>query len=187
MTCPDVARIQHLVSRRAEDGFYILVFGDPGHAEVEGLLGHAKGKGFVVSKPADIDKLPDIDPVCVVSQSTQLPLSYKEVADAIVRRFPSALVLDTICKSTKNRQNDLARMAKSVEAIVVVGDPHSANTMRLVDLAKTLKPTFQIATKEQMDQNELRRFKIVGLTAGASTPSFVLDAVRTALLDLGHA
>jgi 4-hydroxy-3-methylbut-2-enyl diphosphate reductase len=184
MTCPDVASIQRLVAQRAREGFHIVVFGDPGHAEVEGLLGHAMGRGFVVSGPDDISRLPDSASLCVVSQSTQLPESYKKVADEIRCRFPSALVLDTICKSTKNRQNDLVGLAKIVEAIVVVGDPHSANTMRLVDLAKTLRPTFHIAVKEDLDEGELRRFNVVGLTAGASTPSFVLDAVRTALLEL---
>lgn len=180
-TCPDVARIQKRIRDHARKGYSVVIFGDPGHAEVTGLLGYAEGRGLVVSHPADVAALPPMHPVCLVSQSTQLPVSYEEVARAIRKRFPDAVVLDTICKSTRNRQRELMDMAERVDALVVVGGAHSANTLRLVELARSLKPTFHIETCDQLSPAKLRGFKTVGLTAGASTPAFIIDEVRNAL------
>jgi len=181
-TCPDVARIHRLISEHVGNGYHIVIFGDPGHAEVEGLLGHAGGKGHMISQLEDVIRLPDISPVCLVSQSTQLPVAYSRIAEAVRGRFPDAIVLDTICKSTKQRQEELVEMAAKVDAFVVVGDTHSANTRRLVELGQTLgRPTFHIQTRDQIDRDSMAGFRVIGLTAGASTPSFVLDDVRGAL------
>lgn len=180
-TCPDVARIQTLIRQHASKGYYIVICGDDGHAEVTGLLGYAEGRGFVVSREEDVAKLPDIQPVCLVSQSTQFPLCYAKIADAVRHRFPGAKVLDTICHSTRNRQMELEEMAKSVDAIVVAGGAHSANTVRLVQLAASLKPTIHIQTASQLDPADFVTFKAVGLTAGASTPDFVIEEVRKAI------
>lgn len=180
-TCPDVAKIQGLIRKHARSGYFIIVFGDKGHAEVTGLLGYTEGKGYVVNSTRDINNLPDISPICLVSQSTQFPLDYEEVANTIRARFPDTVVLDTICESTKNRQNELVNMAASVDAIVVVGGSHSANTVRLVELARTLKTTFHIQTAEQIKPELLRDYKIIGLTAGASTPKFIIEEIQQTL------
>jgi (E)-4-hydroxy-3-methyl-but-2-enyl pyrophosphate reductase len=184
-TCPDVARIHRLISEYADKGYHIVIFGDTGHAEVEGLLGHAGGKGHVVGRPEDVTHLPDMCPVCLVSQSTQLPVAYMKITEAVRGRFPDAVVLDTICKSTKRRQEELVGIAANVDAIVVVGDTHSANTRRLVELGQSLgKPTFHIQTRNQIDRDSMKIFRVVGLTAGASTPSFVLEDVRKTLEEI---
>lgn len=182
-TCPDVARIQGLIRRYARRGYEVIIFGDSGHAEVIGLLGFAEGHGHVVSRPADVDTIPDFSALCVVSQSTQFPHDYDAIATAVRARFPKAeiVVLDTICESTRNRQNELLAIAETVDAIVIVGGSHSANTLRLVELAKTVRPTFHIQTADQIDPAAWRGFRRVGLTAGASTPSFVIEQVRAAL------
>lgn len=183
-TCPDVARIQGLIGKYAGKGYHIIIFGDVGHAEVVGLLGYAKGKGHVISREEDIDGLPDMRPVCLVSQSTQFPFSYRKIADAVLRRFADAEILDTICKSTMNRQKELLEIAKTVEAIVVVGAFHSANTVRLVKLAQNLKPAFHVQTRDQLDPKQFQNFKTVGLTAGASTPAFIMEDVRRRLEEI---
>lgn len=180
-TCPDVAKIQNMIRDHVHRGFHIVIFGDPGHAEVEGLLGYAEGKGRVISGPDQVAPLPELSPVCLVSQSTQMPDAYAEIARRFRERFPGSVVLDTICRSTRNRQAELVELAKTVDAIVVVGDPHSANTRRLVELAQSFRPTFHIQTHDQLDAAALRGYASVGLTAGASTPAFVIDAVKAAL------
>lgn len=180
-TCPDVAKIQKQIRDHARSGYSVIIFGDPGHAEVTGLVGYAEGRGFVVSHPDEVSALPSLHPVCLVSQSTQLPASYDRVALAVRERFPDAVVLDTICRSTRNRQQELMDMADQVDAFVVVGGSHSANTLRLVDLARSLKPTFHIETQDQISPAKLKGFKTIGLTAGASTPAFIIDDVRSTL------
>lgn len=183
-TCPDVAKIHAAIKKYARMGYYTIIFGDAGHAEVEGLLGCSDGRGFVVGRPEDVDKLPEIHPVCLVSQSTQFPMSYEKVAAAVRHRFPDAKALFTICESTTNRQRELFEIARMVDVIVVVGGAHSANTMRLVQLARTLKPTFHIQTSEQLDPREFAGFRTVGLTAGASTPAFIIEDVKKRLEEM---
>lgn len=184
-TCPDVARIQGLIRLHARKGYDIVIFGDEGHAEVAGLLGYAEGRGHVVGDRAGVARLPALDRVCLVSQSTQLPRSYAELAEALRARFPQALVLDTICESTKRRQQDLEELAGQVDALVVVGGGHSANTLRLVALAQSLRPTFHIEVADDVHPADFAGFATVGVTAGASTPAFIIDGVRSRLEGLG--
>lgn len=180
-TCPDVARIQGVVRKQAAAGRFILILGDPGHAEVVGLLGYAAGRGVVVTGPADVRRLRIAAPVCLCSQSTQAPEDFRRTACAVRARFRDALILGTICDATKDRQAELARIASKVEALVVVGSRQSANTLRLVRLARRLRPTFHIEGPEQIQPGRLRRFQSVGLTAGASTPDCIIRAVRQSL------
>jgi (E)-4-hydroxy-3-methyl-but-2-enyl pyrophosphate reductase len=186
-TCPDVARIQGLIRQQAQRGCHIIIFGDEGHAEVLGLLGFAEGRGHVVPSPEDVERLPPMNPVCLVSQSTQFPAAYEQVAERVRRRFPDAEILDTICESTRNRQAELLDLAGRVDAFVVAGGSHSANTLRLVELARSLKPTFHIETRAQLDPPSFEGFRTVGLTAGASTPAFVIADVKAALEAMGEA
>jgi 4-hydroxy-3-methylbut-2-enyl diphosphate reductase len=185
-TCPDVARIQGLIRSHARKGFDLVIYGDEGHAEVTGLLGYAEGRGHVVGTDADVDRLPELKKVCLVSQSTQLPRSYTAVAERTRARFPGAVVLDTICESTKRRQQDLEELATRVEALVVVGGGHSANTLRLVDLARSLRPTFHIETAADLCDADFKGYSTVGVTAGASTPEFVIAEVRARLEGIGR-
>lgn len=180
-TCPDVVRIQEAIRKHASAGYRIIIFGDVGHAEVVGLLGFAEHGGWVVSSAEEVATLPEINPVCLVSQSTQLPAAYAQIANAVRARFPEAVVLDTICKSTKNRQKELEKLAAEVDAIVVLGDAQSANTRRLVELATQLRPTFAVQTASELNLPALRQYSTVALTAGASTPEFLINAVRSAL------
>jgi len=180
-TCPDVARIQGLIRKHAGQGYDIVIFGDAGHAEVTGLLGHAEGRGYVVSSAGEVAGLPQLSKVCLVAQSTQFPVTYAAVADEMRHRFSEVIVLDTICESTRRRQEDLLRIAGDSDAVVVVGGAHSANTLRLVELARAMKPTVHIQTADQLEPGSFREVETVGLTAGASTPDFIIEAVRQKL------
>jgi (E)-4-hydroxy-3-methyl-but-2-enyl pyrophosphate reductase len=180
-TCPDVARTQGLIQQHARRGCSIVIFGDPGHAEVVGLLGYAGGRGFVISDLTDVAGLPELSSVCLVSQSTQFPTVYADVAKAIRQRFADVCVLDTICVSTKSRQEELVALAARVDAIVVVGGSHSANTLRLVSLAQSLRPTFHIQTADQLTPEDFRGISSVAVTGGASTPDFIISEVKSRL------
>jgi len=180
-TCPDVASIQGLIRKYARRGYHILIYGDEGHAEVEGLMGFAEGHGYVIGSPGDVAALPPLDRVCLVSQSTQFPEAFETVADAVRARFPGTEILDTICRSTRERQRELVEIAGQVDAIVVVGGAHSANTVRLVELAAAHRPTFHVQTADQLNPADFATCTGVGLTAGASTPAFVIESVKAAL------
>ena len=193
-TCPDVARIQSQIRLHARQGAAVLIYGDHGHAEVVGLLGFAEGRGRVVSSVEEVETLccsgvaqrrlasrSDAATICLVAQSTQFPFAYAEVAEAVKQRFPNVVVLDTICDATKNRQREVEQLAAECDALVIVGGHHSANTLRLVELARTFKPTFHIETAAELRREDFSAFRCVGLTAGASTPDFLLDETRNML------
>jgi 4-hydroxy-3-methylbut-2-enyl diphosphate reductase len=184
-TCPDVARIQGLIRRHVRAGHEILVFGDRGHAEVVGLEGFAEGRAHVLSAPEDVAALPPFERVCLVSQSTQFPFAYARIADAVRARYPGAVVLDTICPSTRARQQELEALAPRVDAFVIVGGQHSANTLRLVELAATLAPTHHVQTADQLNPSDFRTCRVAGLTGGASTPLYLIDSVRERLESYG--
>ena len=133
---------------------------------------------------SDIDNLPEIEgDICMVSQSTMFTDDYNDIANYLKTRFPQAKVIDTICGATKTRQKDVVSLAeKGAQAIVVIGGKHSANTVKLAIMAqRTGLPCFHIETVSELDIEELKNFEVVGVTAGASTPNFLIDEVCNTL------
>lgn len=180
-TCPDVAQIQAHIKKYSKQGYAIIIFGDHGHAEVLGLQGYATNGCHVVSEAADVDELPAMPKVCLVSQSTQFPAAFEEVAQRVRTRFHDAVVLATICDSTRERQSEVVEIAERADVVVVVGGRHSANTCRLVEMARALKPTVHVQTADELQPVDFEGFVTAGLTAGASTPGFMIDEVRRRL------
>ena len=179
-TCPDVGRIAGVIKSHARKNYTTVIVGDPAHPEVIGLLGYAEGKGFVVKSNKNIDQLPQIDGnICMVSQSTMFTDDYKTIADYFKQKYPDTEVIDTICGATKERQKDVNVLAeKGAQAIIVIGGKHSANTIKLAIMAqRTGLPCFHIETIKELDIESVKQFECVGVTAGASTPDFLIDEV----------
>lgn len=181
-TCPKVTFIQKLCAKAAAEGRTVLILGDPDHAEVAGLLGHAGGRGRVVTGPADVAAAPDPGtPVALFSQSTQEPALFEATAAAVLARWPDAFVRNTVCDATRSRQGELADLAEKCGAIVVVGSPESANTQRLAALAARRRPTVVVDRAEALDPAAFAGVSAVGLTAGASTPDDLIAEVEARL------
>jgi len=169
-TCPDVGIIAGKVRLHAKKGFRTVIFGDPQHPEVIGLLGYAEGQGHVISGPADIDALPDLGAkVCMVSQSTMFTDEFERLAERLRGRFPGTLVFDTICGATKDRQSDVVELRRQgCEAIVVIGGRHSANTVKLAKLVELQGlPCFHVETAAELDLSALGRFRTSSSTRSA--------------------
>ena len=179
-TCPDVGIIAGKVKLHAEKGFSIVIFGDPEHPEVIGLMGYAKEKSYVVTNENDITNLPELgEKVAMVSQSTMFTHEFKYLSNLLSDQYPDMLVFDTICGATKERQSDLVDLVKEgADAIVVIGGKHSANTRKLAKLAASYeRPTFHIETAEDIERLDFDNYDTVGVTAGASTPEFIIRKV----------
>lgn len=179
-TCPDVGIVAGKIRMHARKGYSTVIFGDEKHPEVIGLMGYTEGRGHPVRSHEDIDALPDLgDKVVMVSQTTMFTDDFHGLADHLKKRFPEALIFDTICGATKDRQGDIAVLFdQGVEAFVVIGGHHSANTCKLAMLArKTGLPTYHIETVKEIDEAEMSRYGTVGVTAGASTPEFLISKV----------
>lgn len=177
-TCPKVANVQAIIKKHASQNYTVLIVGEREHPEVEGLLGYASGRGIVIGSKEEVAALPGLDRVCVVAQTTQSREEYGEIAAAIAGRFPGALIFDTICESTDRRQEEVREMAAGMDAMIIVGGRNSANTRRLAEISNRQgTPTFHLETAEDLEKIDLSPYVRVGVSAGASTPNWIIEKV----------
>ena len=184
-TCPRVSRVQSIIKKHVRQGYIPIIIGDRGHSEVTGLLGYAGPQGRVVETTDEIKDLPDAEKVCVVAQTTQDVKVFRRIARAIKEKYPHALIFDTICDATGHRQNEAQSLAEEVDAMIVVGGHNSANTRRLAEICRqTGTPAFHVETADELEAGELAQYGTVGVTAGASTPNWMIQEVVDWLEDL---
>ena len=181
-TCPRVIRVQAIIAKAARNGRQVVIVGDREHPEVVGLLGHAGQRGHVVSSPEEVASLPDLREVVVVAQTTQSGETLASVVEALKQRFGQVEVHDTICEATHSRQAEALRLADETEGVVVVGGRQSGNTKRLAEIVgQSGAPVFLVENETELDRERLGRLKLVGVTAGASTPNWMIKRVMREL------
>ena len=180
-TCPDVRKIHRIVDCESENGATIVVIGDAVHPEVQGILGWVKGQVVVImtSEEARNVKLPENKSVVIVAQTTFNYNKFKELVEILLEKRYDIIVLNTICHATRKRQEEALRIAKQVEAMIVIGDKHSSNTQKLFQICQqACKATYYIQTLADLDLNQLGSVETVGITAGASTPNNIIEEVQ---------
>lgn len=181
-TCPFVAKAQRQGEKLAALYGTVIVIGEAGHPEVEGLcafVARAGGRSVVVSGPSDLPPVLS-GPVGVLVQTTQRVRVVDEVLDALRQREVPFDVSDTICHATTQRQDAAARLASISDAMVVIGGRNSSNTTRLAEICLALCPkTHHVESADELKRDWFASCRTVGITAGASTPeSQVLDVVE---------
>lgn len=177
-TCPRVARVQAIVRSQTRKGCTAVIVGEREHPEVIGLCGYAEGPVHVIDRAEEAEGLPRDRPLVVVAQTTQDAGVFEEIRRVIRERSPGALIFDTICDATQNRQAEVSSFAGHVDGMVVVGGFHSGNTRRLVQVSEAAGiPTFHVETEEELDREALSPMRTVGVTAGASTPNWMIKNV----------
>ena len=181
-TCPRVAKVQAIIRRWAVKGCATLIVGDADHPEVRGLLGYTEGRGYVVSTSQDVANLPELSELIVVAQTTQSKCQFEARVQEITGRFPQVQIYNTICDATASRQAEVQELAQQAEALVVVGGRNSGNTQRLVEISQgTGIPTYHVETEQELDLVEMSRYQAVAVTAGASTPHWLIGNVVNTL------
>jgi 4-hydroxy-3-methylbut-2-enyl diphosphate reductase len=184
-TCPHVIKVQTIIHKHAEQGYASIIIGDKDHPEVIGLLGYAGDKGYVVDNLNDLDLLPAFDRAIIVAQTTQNAFFFEEVKNWADRKFPHYKIFDTICDATAKRQAEVHSMADSVDALIVVGGQNSGNTQRLAEIARQVgKPTYHIEAESELDLKALSSARHIGITAGASTPNWIIKRICRTLESL---
>jgi len=183
-TCPHVRWLQEIVEDHADRGYLCIVVGDRGHAEVEAALSYAGESGRVIAGPQEVGSLPAADRVVVVAQTTQDEEVFRATVEAVRQRYGECESFETICRSTSRRQAEVRKLAGEVEAMIIVGGHNSANTRRLAEISRALgTPAYHVETERELDVNEILEYRKVGLTAGASTPSWMIRRVVHCLRD----
>ena len=181
-TCPRVIKVQTIIRKHAKKDYASIIIGDKDHPEVIGLLGYAEGKGFVVDNLDDLDSIPSFEKAIVVAQTTQNTLFFEEIKKWANNKFPHYKIFETICDSTAKRQAEVQSLADSVDVVIVVGGQNSGNTKRLAEISKkTGKPTYHIEAESEIDVDALSEAKCIGITAGASTPNWVIKKIYRTL------
>jgi 4-hydroxy-3-methylbut-2-en-1-yl diphosphate reductase len=190
-TCPIVTRSQQWAKRLSEEGFAVVIFGDPQHKEVRGVRGWATGHVLVVASEADVTLLPDGFPsrVGVLSQTTETEARFasfvKRLFETNLDRISELRVLNTLCHATTAQQAATIHLAAEVSLMIVVGGRDSANTRHLAVVARECGvETHHIETSKEIEADWLTGHEKVGVTAGASTPDFVIDEVVSRLEQL---
>jgi 4-hydroxy-3-methylbut-2-enyl diphosphate reductase len=184
-TCPRVVRVQSIIRKHARQNYAVIIVGDKDHPEVVGLLGYATPHGHVAAGVEELERLPGFEKAIIVAQTTQNIELFRAVREWAARRHPHYRVFETICDSTSRRQAEVQRLAESVDAVIVVGGRESGNTLRLFEIAQqTGKPAFHVENETDLagiDLKALGSVRSIGITAGASTPNWVIRKVVMAL------
>ncbi|SDT86132.1 4-hydroxy-3-methylbut-2-enyl diphosphate reductase [Desulfobacula phenolica] len=175
-TCPRVVKVQMIISKYAQKGYSTIIMGDEKHPEVVGLLGYAKGKGHTITSMDQLLALPRFESAVVVAQTTQNTAFFDQIKAWCETHSPHYKIFDTICGSTEKRQAEIRNLAEKNDAIVVVGGKQSGNTKRLAQIASlTGKPVSCIENISQIDYGELSSAESIAITAGASTPNWIIN------------
>jgi 4-hydroxy-3-methylbut-2-enyl diphosphate reductase len=180
-TCPKVKTVHKVIERYRTQDYQIIITGDEGHAEVIGLLGYAGDKGILIQHLEDIEKLPEYDKICLVSQTTFDRILFDLIAARIREKYAGKeiIVKKTICAATDQRQAETEVIAKQVEALIVVGGKNSANTQRLAKIGQDAGIITQhVETEDEINWNAISHCKVIGITAGASTPTWMIKRVQ---------
>ncbi len=186
-TCPLVKHAQNIIAKFAVQDYTTVIVGDKEHAEVIGLMGYTQNRCHVVSTLQEAQALPHFDKVNVVSQTTQQESTFFEIAEEIKKHADQCQISNTICQPTKDRQRETMEQAQHADLVIVVGGKHSANTARLAQLCKGLTKHVQhVETEDELDENLVKKAKKIFITAGASTPSWVIDSVVHRVTHLRH-
>ncbi|HEX8143358.1 MAG TPA: 4-hydroxy-3-methylbut-2-enyl diphosphate reductase [Pyrinomonadaceae bacterium] len=187
-TCPFVTRVQHLAERAAEQGRDVVVAGNPEHPEMIGVVGYAPKNTHVVRDASEAARLPMLHAPLVVSQTTIKLQTFLEVAEAVrARSDAEPQVVNTICSATRDRQDAARSLAGEVDAFYIIGGRHSSNSVKLLAVCKEqCEKSFLIETPAEINPRDLEGVERVGLTAGASTPKWLIEQVLERLHELGR-
>jgi len=177
-TCPLVNEIHEEVERLEKDGRQIFIIGDHGHDEVVGIESHAK-KPIVISNVKEAEKLRRYKRAGVVSQSTQTIENVQKIINILMTKVYDLHFINTICFPTKRNQNQIKDLAKNNDLMIIIGSFTSANSKRLTELSLEINPnTFQVNGAKDLKQKWFSNVKSVGISAGASTPDYLIDEVH---------
>lgn len=190
-TCPFVSRIHKIVREYAEKGYYILIAGDRNHPEVQGIVGHCGEKNCFVFK--DDTELRDFfsknytkleKKLAIVAQTTYNILVWGECLKVIPEDKENILVFETICSATSKRQSDAAKLSREVDAMVIVGGKNSSNTKKLFNVCSENCPSYHIENADELYSLNLKNADKIGITAGASTPAYIIKEVQNTMAEI---
>ena len=187
-TCPLVTLVQNKAKQLVQEGYHLVIFGNPQHPEVIGTIGHAGGKATVIEHPEDVQKVHLPKRIGVVVQTTQETELLAALLAQLAPRCKEVKIFNTICNPTIERQEAARELARDVEVVIVVGGKNSSNTRHLAEVCREEGATaYHIEDATELDPTWVKGFDNIGVTAGASTPGWLMDQVIERLEQLDTA
>lgn len=178
-TCPYVKYPQAVAQRLSAEGYHVVIVGEAAHAEIKGVVSYVQGPCTVVKPGGPVPEL-DAKKVAVIAQTTLIGAEFERVVGVLALRHKEVRAVNTICSDTDERQGDARSLAREVDAVVVVGGKNSANTRHLAEICREIQPrTWHVETEGELDPAWFQGCRSVGLSAGASTPDWVIEGVAT--------
>ena len=178
-TCPFVKKIHGIVREQGQAGRRILITGDKNHAEVQAIIGWCPTEPFVFDNEEEIPELPADTPLLLVSQTTFQLDKFKKIVEIIKKRYYNAVVVNTICHATQKRQQEAGDLAVLSDAMFVIGGSQSSNTRKLAEICEAnCAKTYYIQTSNDLIKQGFKPVRVVGITAGASTPKKIIEEVQ---------
>ena len=189
-TCPFVEKIHRIVAKAAEENTPVLIAGDPTHPEILGIKGFAGEQVYCYQTPDELLNLLNSNtflhtsPFVSVCQTTFDKKLWEKCEKILKKVCTNAVFFDTICDATSKRQEEAEALAKDSDLMIVIGGRHSSNTVKLYSICKRYCPTLHIETADELDCNYVSRFRRIGVTAGASTPSGIIKEVQQTMSEI---
>ena len=180
-TCPFVKRIHKIVEKESENGAQIVVVGNPGHPEVIGIAGWCSSPAVILETEKEAENFTPADgkKVCIVSQTTFNYNKFQDIVEIFRKKVYNVTVANTICNATEERQREAKEIAAAVDAMIVIGGRHSSNTRKLYEIcSKECANTYFIQTLDDLHLELPKSVRLVGITAGASTPNNIIEEVQ---------
>ncbi|MGO4986744.1 bifunctional 4-hydroxy-3-methylbut-2-enyl diphosphate reductase/30S ribosomal protein S1 [Gallicola sp. Sow4_E12] len=176
-TCHVLLKIYEKIKEKEEE-YQIVIIGDPEHPEIIGIAGQLEQKPIIVNTKDEAEKIKNQEKLYIISQTTNRMEKFLELSDIIDRSNAYVLIDNTICNATRNRQQATEELSKDVEAMITIGGLNSSNTNKLYEITKKhCKNTFRIETVDDLSLQEVLKFNTIGITAGASTPDWIIEEV----------
>ena len=176
-TCPFVKDVQQKAVKLEKEGYPVLILGNPKHPEIIGIAGHIK-EPLIASSIDDVLSLPKMAKLGVVCQTTLNINFFKEAVSILLDKVKELKVYNTICNATSIRQRETKELARSVDLMLIIGGKNSSNTTKLYQISKSVNSnSYHIESKDEIKLEWFENVEKVGITAGASTPQWVIDEV----------
>ncbi|MEE9614388.1 MAG: 4-hydroxy-3-methylbut-2-enyl diphosphate reductase [Thermodesulfobacteriota bacterium] len=177
-TCPFVKKTQEMVALLKKEGYAVVVVGDKEHPEVRGIVSYGGSDITVVNSSEEVADMPRRKKIGIVAQTTQSIDKLEDIVSACLHKASEIKVFNTICNATSVRQKESMDLAGTVDCMIVVGGKNSANTRRLAEICRAIKPaTYHIEVADELDEGWIKGASRVGITAGASTPDWIIGEV----------
>ena len=176
-TCPHVKKAQLSGKLLSEEGYTVVIVGEKNHPEVKSIFEWTEQNAYIIETEAEVDALPSIGKLGIVSQTTFSGEKFRSIVSCLLEKSREIKILRTICTATDLRQAAALELAENVDVMIVVGGKNSANTSRLAKLCATKCKTYHIETVEELQDEWLDHVNKIGITAGASTPDWIIKEV----------